>query len=107
LKELFKELHEELKGTRTVNGELKIEGYTRENYEDLYDYLIEFLQPVFHENYWNWYERTCRSYIRFRKANSKSYDIFIPQVKNVYEHTLGEQLAVLRFYIYRRTHSNY
>jgi hypothetical protein len=104
MREELEEWYESLKGTRTINGELKINGFDREMYEDLYYELLEVLKPYILNvgDFNQWYRKTVTQYIRYRQATNRRYDTYIPQMEPIEHHTLGEQLAVFKFFIYRR-----
>jgi hypothetical protein len=108
VRETICELYEQLKGTKTVNGELVIEGFDWQDYDQLMNILLQELKPVFKGNFYSWYQRQCVSYYKFRKANARTYDFFCPQVQNpVDTHSIQNQLAVMKFYLYRRANSGY
>lgn len=103
-KELIADLYEGLKGTREKNGELTITGYQDEDYLELYQYLLDVLKDFFDGDYHSWYNKTTTQYIRFKKANARNY-LTYPHERNIYEHTVREQLAVIKFFLYRRYYS--
>ena len=108
--EILIDLDNQLKGqthTKSGTGELVVRGFeTEEEYEELYFYLLEKLKDFFDGDYYNWYTEQCRRYARFRRSNSARYDKVIPQESlRVEEHTIRQQLAVIRWYIYKRANS--
>ena len=101
-------LNDGLKGeTYTRQGELFVKGFTEiSQYEELYYSLLDELKELFNNDYYRWYEDVCRRYARFRRSNSTRYDVVIPQEKKrSSDHTLQEQLAVIRWFIYKRANS--
>lgn len=108
MKELINYLYENLKGTRTVNGKLVVNGFSKEDYIELYDYILESLEPVFEGDYWSWYRRWVKSYVRYRQQTNRLYNFSCTQnEKHFYDHDTQEQLAVLKYYLYRRKGSRY
>ena len=103
MKEICKELYEQLKGTYTYKGQLQIEGFEYEDYETLYEVLLEQLAPFFKGDYYDWYDTVATQYKRYRKATNRRYDVKCPQSDlAVEEQTVREQLALMKFFLYRR-----
>lgn len=108
MEEELLQINQSLKGTRIVNGELRIKDFTPEDYETLYFYILEVLKPYFNGNYENWYFKTVKQYVRFKKKTNRTYDFYVSQDNKPIElQTVQEQLAVFKFFIYRRTGSKY
>ena len=108
-KEFIRALDEELKGTRTNRyGEFTVKEFEFEDYEELYRYLTENLKHYFDGDYWNWYGYQNGKYIKYRKRNTTSNEVYIPQQdKNIFDHSIREQLSVIRNFIYRKAKARY
>jgi hypothetical protein len=96
----FKELYNQLKGTKNINGEFTILDFTDEDYENLYYTLLEMLSPFIGENYEYWYMQKARSFHKYKQSSRKTYDFFDPQYEKPLEtQTIREQLATIKYFI--------
>lgn len=104
----FKNLYNQLKGTRITKGELTIADFTNEDYENLYYTLLEMLAPFIGENYEHWYVQKARSYHKYKQNSRKTFDFYDPQYEKPMEaQTIREQLATIKFFIQKRAYSKY
>lgn len=108
MKDIIEELYQELKGTRIINGELFVEDFEEEDYEEIYFYILGELQPLFKGNYVNWYEKKALSYYRYKQRTNRKDLVYIPQKdKPIEEQSTREQLALLKFFISRRRNGSF
>lgn len=105
-------LYESLRGnSRVINGELTIPEYQDEDYQGLYETLIETLAP--YANWYNgdfsyWYAVKCKQYHGFKVSNRRTYNFYDPIVEiDPAYHTIRQRLAVLKFFIGRRRWSRF
>ena len=102
-----KSLYEELKESRIIKGKLTIRGFGKDEYEELYYSLLEEMITLFDGDYNNWYDFTNERYIKYKKVTNKT-NVYIPQESLQTEyHDIQMQLAVIKFYLYRRSTSGY
>lgn len=103
------ELYQSLKGvSRARHGELTIEGYTDEDYENLFYVLLEELADHIGDNYEYWYTKWARSFHRQKALSRHTHDFYDPQYeKPLHEQTIREQLCTIKYFLTRRTHSRY
>jgi hypothetical protein len=111
-KEDYIDLYEVLKSSRIVKGEFTFKGWeTNDNsddYEELFYSVCEILRSEIGDNYWNWYDKIVNRYIRYKENTNKNTSVYIPQKRFINEeHNVRQQLAVLKFYVYRKTNSQY
>lgn len=105
MKQDFLTLYQQLKGqTHERQGGLHVKGFTsEEEYEDLYYYILEVLSPVIDGDYEYFYNVQARRYYRHKQRKNKTDYFYCPQVeKPFYAQTIREQLALLKWYIYRK-----
>ncbi len=108
MKQLILALHQELTKTRVVQCELTVEGFTEEDYKELYLYLMEVLDPFFKGNFYNWYQEQVLRYYNYKRKTNRTYNFLCTQATTpIEEHTIRERLAVLKFFISRRVQSGY
>jgi hypothetical protein len=108
VKEILKELYEDLKGTRVKNGSLIVPNFNAQDYEQLYFMLLDELRPIIKNDFYGWYGKAVKSYAKYRKRYDATNDVYIPQIMHpLEEHTTQMQLAVFKHYIYRRATSKY
>lgn len=104
------DIYETLKDlkARVINHRLTIDGFSAENYEDLYFLILEALNDHIAHDYDAWYRQTAWSYHRFRGINNHNHDWYDPHIsRDPMDQDIREQLCVLRFYLMRRHFSNY
>lgn len=104
-------LHQSLKASHVVGGELRIQGFESEDYQELFNVLLEQLAPLttnFHGNFDFWYAAQCKKCHRHKVASRRTYDFYDPMIEIEPEyHTIGQRLALLKWYISRRKWSGY
>lgn len=106
----FQEIYESLKypNSKMVQGELTIEGFTPDMYEDLYYTILESLEPYIKGNYEEWYTKKARSHHKRKARSRNTFDFYDPQYeKHVWDQTIREQLVVLKFFCQHKVHSKY
>lgn len=87
--------------SRQVQGELTIEGFDDEAYDELYETLLSIMAPYIGQNYEYWYSRACIQYHRYKERHNTRYDFYDPHLKPLEQQTIREQLAVLKWKLYR------
>lgn len=96
------ELYEQLANrSRQVQGELTIDGFEDADYEELYEQMLTIMAPYIGHNYDYWYGRACIQYHRYKERHSTRYDFYDPHMRPLSEQTIREQLAVLKWKLYR------
>lgn len=113
-KSIYYDLYEILKDSRIVQGDYTFKNTSRtddydEDYQELYYSILEVLKDDIGDNYWIWYDRQVDRYSKSKKNNNKKLgDVYIPQRRfaNV-DHTIRQQLTVLKFYVRKKTDSQY
>lgn len=101
-------IYDQLKGTRVRNNQLTIPDFTYEDYENLLELLLDLLQDKFNGDYYAWINRQAWSYKRFRTANRIHDEFYDPlTLKQPWDLSTREQLAILKYYLYRYTYSHY
>lgn len=110
LNDLCKDIYYELieMKCRIVDGQFTIKGWEYEDYENLYNELLQILKPFFDGDYYRFYAKWVYKYHNYRKKTNKKLEIYTVQMENpVEQHNVREQLSVLKHFLYRRTHSNF
>jgi hypothetical protein len=113
-KETYYELFEILKDSRILKGDYTFKNVKHnddfnEEYEELFYSILEVLKDDIGDNYWNWYDRQVNRYCKDKISNNKKNQaVYIPQRRfaNV-DHTVRQQLTVLKFYVRKKTDSQY
>jgi hypothetical protein len=100
-----------LRGARLLNGKLEISGYYDEDYESLWEHIMETVViPVLTRrgyDYYHWLGIWAVRYGKYRNRN-RYFDGYDPLTANrPDELTTRQQLAIMKFYIMRRYHSGF
>jgi hypothetical protein len=108
MEQIINDLHEFFKGSRVVDGRLRIKDFDDAQYEDLFFACVEMLKPYIGDDYEKWYKRTTLSYHRFKVSNARDHSLYDPHFeKDMLDQDLQEQLAVIKYFVGRRKHSGY
>lgn len=109
-KDQIAELYDSLLGSRLVDGQLVIPGYTEPDYEELWEYLMtELVIPLLRgRDYYYWLAAQAARYRKNRRLGEWERAYYDPLTQNRPEElTTRQQLAVIKFYLKRRRYSHY
>lgn len=97
--------YKQLKGFKKNRaGELIIPGATNLDYEDLVDFLLGELSPVIQGDFPSFIWKVHCSYIRFYSCFTQP-EFIRPRLDE--ELNTKQKLTLLKYYLYRRTYSQY
>lgn len=104
-------LKESLLGTRSYQGEFIVKGYDDDDYQALYDYLLDTLAGLTHNfqgNFYLWYRKQVKNYHHRKLLKNHTYDFSDPIYETEQEfHSIRMQLTIFKFYIFKRAHNPY
>jgi hypothetical protein len=111
-KDEYQDLYEVLKSSRILKGDFTFKGWpyeeNAEEYEELFYNILEVLKDEIGDNYYQWYDKIVNRYIKYKINTNKNDSVYIPQKRFINEeHTVRQQLSVLKFYVYRKANSGY
>jgi hypothetical protein len=111
-KEIYIDLFDILKSSRVIDGDFTFKGWDKKDnssdYEDLFYNILEVLKEEIGDDYWKWYDKQVSRYVKYRATTNKSNSVYIPQYRFTNtDHTARQQLAVLKFFCYRKVNSRY
>jgi hypothetical protein len=110
--EIYSDLYDILKASRVIDGDFTFKEFSKndnsEEYEDLFYSVLEVLKEEIGDDYWKWYDKQVARYVKYRKTTNKNNSVYIPQYRFANtDHTARQQLAVLKFFCYRKANSGY
>lgn len=110
-REVIAELYESLKGnSRMIQGQLTIEGFNDEDYENLWRLILEELRDaeILTGDYEFFYRKWAGSYYQKFLRDRNSFYGYCPQYEKPLDgQTIREQLVVLKHFVQRRFYSRY
>lgn len=105
-KEVYFGIYESLKGTRRNKmGELIIDGFRDEDYEDVVAQIIVLLKPVIKDDFNSFVAKIHHEYLRWYSKQRVSIVGIRPRYDEI--PNVRQLLSLLKYYVYRRVHSNY
>jgi hypothetical protein len=111
-KEIYSDLYDIMRGSRNIDGDFTFKGFHKNDnsteYEDLFYSILEVIKEDIGDDYWKWYDKAVSRYVKWRRTTNKNDSVYIPQYRfaNI-DHTVRQQLSVLKFYCYRKASSGY
>jgi hypothetical protein len=109
---VFDEIHDSLKGSKVnPDGALTIPGFRSQDYEELYDYLMEevILPRMDGRDYFRWLHTKALAFYHYR-LKRRFYEPDEPDplsTTNPEDLSTRQQLSIIKFYVYRKRYSKY